>query len=83
MPKAGVKPDCRYGHGPLWRIEGVQYPARYLLTSERPLVERDAEKRMVGIEFNGILLQAWECTTCGYTELFEADRVETEDGPGL
>lgn len=76
MPKAGVKPDCRYGHGPLWRIEGPQYPRRYLLAGESPMLEKDAERRVVDIEFNGILVQAWECTTCGYTELFEADMAE-------
>ena len=81
MPKAGVKPDCRYGHGPLLRIAGKSFPVRYLLAGERPLIERDAERRILDLEYQGILLQAWECQTCGYTELFEAERVEELDGP--
>ncbi len=80
MPKSGVVPTCRYDHGPLWKVEGRGYPRRFLLSGEEPRAHRDGDGRLFDLEFRGILVSAWECQFCGYTELFEAD-MEENDGP--
>lgn len=68
MPKAGIIPNCRYGHGDL-RVapEGTdpKISAVVLQALERP--EGGKWKLSTG----GLILDVFECPVCGYTELFE------------
>lgn len=67
MPKAGVTPDCRYGHGPLHRVnKQPDFPSAFGLVGLSDM-ENPPESVM-------LTLDVFECLTCGYTELFEAEK---------
>lgn len=65
MPKAGVVPNCRYQHGDLVRLGPPVFPKHYLLV--------DVDDAIAGAprDMHGIVVDAYECPVCGYTELFE------------
>jgi hypothetical protein len=66
MPKAGIVPTCRYEHGELQRINDAKSEAFTLSYGYK-----SGAGAYVSQGDAGIVLDAYECPTCGYTELFE------------
>ncbi len=67
MPKADVTPNCRYGHGPLhWVNKQPDFPQAFGLVGLGGM-GKEPESVMLALD-------VFECLTCGYTELFEAEK---------
>lgn len=70
-----IVPNCRYGHGDLWRVRaGGMYPQWGLITAS--ISTGNSETMFVG--------KLFVCEKCGYTEFFddapqETIRIEKEE----
>lgn len=67
MPKNNTTPHCRYNHGPLQQINAREgYPRAFgLVGINAPnITPKESSQTM-------LVLDVFECPTCGYTELFE------------
>ena len=61
-------PNCRYGHGPLGRVDHKGEVPEWGLRAGNP--------QLLGFSF---LLSLYVCKACGYAELFDLDPETTHD----
>lgn len=68
-----VVPRCRYEHGELKHLTGAEYGQGFSgfgFQSVRSVPGEEAKSSLIAPLPRGIVLQAYECPVCGYTELF-------------
>lgn len=63
----GVKPDCRYGHGPLEKQSDPQFSNH---DGGFMAMTAVGDKLM---PVRGFILQIWKCVQCSYLELHDHD----------